>query len=380
MRGRYLLLFLAACSFEHGAAPADIDAPLGEPDGPPACKSFSSQFDTCMLTDPATTLTLTGQYTYDTTAGTLTVGSTPVAITRMQLDGKAGPVEVLIVTDFHMSANARLRAVGNVPLAILAFGMIAIDGDALIDVSAGGAGARVTCPGGAIMGMPDTGGAGGGGGGGFAAIGGTGGNGNKDGGGAPTPGGPGGAAVTSTPLGPLGGCPGARGGDGDDSGGGPGAGGGAIYLVAARRIDLAPGSGVNAGGGGGSGGHKTGLNNGDAGGGGGGSGGMVMIESPLVRAGGAFAANGGGGGEASGGGGGGNGGAAGALSTAAATGGSGGSTSGTDGGNGGAQAATAGASVTAFDDGGGGGGGGGVGYIIIKSIDAVISIASPNPS
>jgi hypothetical protein len=375
----FLLVTLSACSFEHSVAPDSVDATLPPPDASPGCDSFSSQVDTCLLAASTDSLTLTGEYTYDTTQGKLFAGTTAIAITRMQVMGKAGPIELVLTGDFHMTANARLRAVGDVPLAILAFNTIAIDGNAIIDVSAGGAGARTTCTGAAIDGMPDEGGGGGGGGGGFAAAGGNGGNGDQDGP-PPTPGGPGGAAEASTPLGPLGGCPGARGGNGDDNGGSGGAGGGAIYLVAASKIELAPGAGINAGGAGGRGGARSGvISNGDAGGGGGGSGGMIMIESPIVRSAGAFAANGGGGGEASGGGGGGDPGDTGALALTAALGGSGSSSSGTDGGDGGAQALPVGTSVTTLDEGGGGGGGGGVGYILIKSADAVISVVSPDP-
>lgn len=374
----FLAATCAACSFEHGKSlDTGVDA-MPEPDGPPACVSFSSQFDTCMLEPSTDDLTLTGQNTYDTTMGKLTAGSTPVAITRMQMTGKAGPVEVLLVHNFGMMANAKLRATGDVPLAILAFGTITIDAGALIDVSAGGAGAHMSCSGGAIAGMPNNGGGSGGGGGAFAAAGGAGGKGDSDG--AMTPGGVGGTATASTPLGPLGGCPGARGGDGDDDGGAGGLAGGAIYLVAAERIELAPGAGINAGGGGGAGGQQSGLDDGDAGGGGGGSGGMILIESPIVRVAGTLAANGGGGGEASGNGDSGDAGDTGGLATSAAAGGSGGSPTGTDGGGGGAQASPGGAPVTVIDKGGGGGGGGSVGYIMIQSADAMIAIASPNPS
>jgi hypothetical protein len=379
MRAWALLFLLAACSFEHGTQATDIDATVAGPDSPAGCASFSSQVDTCMLAPSDQDVTLNGANTYDTTMGTLKSGANPVSITRMQLTGKAGPLEVMIVRDFRLMANAKLRATGTYPLAILAFGKIAIDGSAQIDVSVGGAGARTSCNGGAIMGMPNTGGAGGGGGGGFAAAGGNGGNGDKDGV-MPTPGGVGGTAAPSTPLGPLGGCPGAPGGNGDDNGGAAGVGGGAIYLVAAQRIDLAPGSGITAGGGGGKGGDAGFLSDGDAGGGGGGSGGMIMIESPIVRGDGVLAANGGGGGEASGNGGSGNPGTNGALGIGTASGGAGNSSSGTDGGGGGAKVTPGGDSVTTIDNGGGGGGGGSVGYIIIKSTDAVVALVSPNPS
>ena len=303
----WLWLFVlgaAGCSFEHGqVAPQDGAIEIDAIDAPPSCKTFSSQLDTCAMSESTVDLTLTGMNTYDTTTGMLTTGANPIPVTRINIAGKAGPLEVVLVRDFHMTANARLRATGSMPLAIVAFGTITIDAGAVIDVAAGGAGARATCTDGAAVGANQGGGAGGGGGGGFAAAGGGGGNGDSDGGSAAA-GGAGGAAFGVMPPGPLGGCAGARGGNGDANGGAGGAGGGAIYLAAAVRIDLAPGSSINAGGAGGEGGDVGGaFSDGDAGGGGGGSGGMIMIESPIVRSAGALAANGGGGGEASGGGG-----------------------------------------------------------------------------
>jgi hypothetical protein len=378
MRVWLSILLLGACSFEQGAVPTiEVDAGIDPVDAPQGCKSFSSQVDTCAMEASTQDLTLTGMNTYDTATGELTAGTTRVAITRMTVAGTSGPIELLIVRDFQLTANARLRATGPNPLGILAFGAITIEGSAAIDVSAGGAGARTSCTGGAIVGVPNVGGAGGGGGGGFAAAGGAGGNADSDG--TATAGGPGGAAVTA-PLGPLGGCPGARGGNGDDNGGAGGSAGGAIYLVAADRIVLAPGSAIHAGGGGGEGGDAGFASNGDAGGGGGGSGGMVMIEAPIVRSAGAFAANGGGGGEASGGGGSGDNGDNAGVTVSAAAGGSGSSTTGTDGAIGGAQASPQGASVSVIDKGGGGGGGGSVGFILILSKDAMVTIASPSPS
>jgi hypothetical protein len=375
----WLLLTLAACSFQHGTVPdVEVDA-MPDLDAPPTCVSFSSQFDTCGLAPNDMDLTLTGKNTYNTSTGTLLAGTTTVTVMRMQLAGKAGPVEVVLVRDFHMTANSALRATGSMPLAVLAFGSITIDGGAAIDVSAGGAGARTTCPGGAINGMARTDGAGGGGGGGFAAVGGDGGNGDMDGA-TPAPGGPGGAALTSAPLGPIGGCPGAKGGDGEDGGGAGGTAGGAIYLVAANRIDIAPGASVHAGGGGGAGGAISTFSSGDGGGGGGGSGGMILIESAIVRSAGSLAANGGAGGEASGNGDSGNGGAPGGVTAAAAMGGGGNSATGTDGGNGGALASPPGASVMGIQAGGGGGGGGSVGFIFVQSDDAMVMFSSPNPS
>src|SRR5262245_52806997 len=133
----------AACSFDPGVGATQPDANAPDSLGTPGCHSFSSQFDTCLLTPSDASLTLSGQHTHATTMGKLYNGTPPAAITRMQIAGKAGPLEVLIVDDFRMATNARLRATGTTPLAILAFGSIAIDAGATIDVSAGGAGARI---------------------------------------------------------------------------------------------------------------------------------------------------------------------------------------------------------------------------------------------
>jgi hypothetical protein len=92
------MLLLAACSFEHGALPSDTTDAI-EPDGPPGCASFSSQLDTCALTPSDMDLTLSGTSTYNTDAGTLVTDQVSVSITRMQVAGKAGPLEVLIVRD-----------------------------------------------------------------------------------------------------------------------------------------------------------------------------------------------------------------------------------------------------------------------------------------
>ena len=381
MRVWLLSMLLAACSFDHGqVAPDGGTTAFGDADadGQVACVSFSSQFDTCALAPSDTDLTLTGAYRYDTDAGTLALDDASVPVTRMQLMGKAGLVEVVLVRDLRMTANSTLRATGALPLAFVAYGAITIEGSASIDVSAGGAGARAACDGGAIGGTPRDGGAGGGGGGGFAAAGGDGGNGDSDGS-SPAPGGTGGVTAAATPLGPLGGCPGADGGEGADDCGERGEAGGAIYLAAAQRIELASGASISAGGGGGIGGDAEGGSFGDAGGGGGGSGGMILLESRIVHSLGVLAANGGGGGEASGDGDAGTSGMPGALGAAAAPGGAGNSPTGTDGGAGGALAAPGGLSVTTSDKGGGGGGGGGVGYIIVLSADPMIALASPDP-
>jgi len=371
-----LLVLVAACSFRtHEGASSDAmggdDAPLIDAQ---SCQ-FSSQTDTCALGNPSNDLTLSGSNSYDTDTGLLDANPAP----HMRLMGQEGPFDAIIVHDFHMTLGASLRATGSLPLGIIAFGSITLDATTVIDVGAGGAGARTSCDSGAVAGQDDSGGAAGGGGGGFGAAGGRGGDGDSDGNG--STGGAGGAAAASTPTGPLGGCPGAHGGKGDVDGGAGGAAGGAIYLVAKQAITLASTAGIQAGGGGGGPGLVGGgaFDNGDTGGGGGGAGGMIFVEAPTLRALGVLAANGGGGGEASGNGEAGMVGAAAVLGLAAAAGGHGLSSTGSDGGNGGAGTGAA-QSVTAVQAGGGGGGGGAVGYIIVRSPDAQLGTVSPPAS
>src|SRR5690349_6437084 len=143
----HVLAALPACSFAPGSPGLAIDGAVSTDGDAPACTSFSSQLDTCGVATSSDTLTLSGEYTYDTTQGTLKSAGGNVTITRMQVTGKAGPIEVWLVGDLHATSGARLRAIGNVPLAIVAFNAITIDANATLDVSAGGAGARVTCTG-----------------------------------------------------------------------------------------------------------------------------------------------------------------------------------------------------------------------------------------
>jgi hypothetical protein len=366
---KYLLtLGLCACSFRMNAA--GTDASDGTTIDALACQ-FSSQTDTCALGMPQNDLVLSGSNSYDTDTGMLNGMAAP----HMRLTGKEGPFDALLVRDFHMTLGATLRATGSLPLGVIAFDQIILDGNTRIDVGVGGAGARTTCDNGAVAGTDNGGGASGGGGGGFGANGGGGGAGDSDG--SPKAGGAGGMAAP-LPKGPLGGCPGAAGGAGDVDGGAGGLAGGAVYLVAKHQVTIAGSAGIQAGGGGGGGGGVGGglFDNGDTGGGGGGAGGMIFLEAAMIRSTGILAANGGGGGEASGNGESGNAGADAALGSTPAAGGRGGSSSGTDGGNGGAGTGAAQA-VTATSSGGGGGGGGSVGFVIVVSPDAQVSASSP---
>jgi hypothetical protein len=196
----------------------------------------------------------------------------------------------------------------------------------------------------------------------------------------------GGAAPGAIALGGVrAGCPGGRGGNGTSSGGLGGTGGGALYLIAGERIEVA--GVINASGEGGGGGNKPTSLGAGGGGGGGGSGGLIGLDAPLVTIGlgAVLVANGGGGG------GGGSSFAAGAESGMVgadplvfggtfpfkASGGGGGGTSGGTGGDG--AAATQPPRNGQDSVAGGGGAGGAVGYIVVygETIDDTDAVFSP---
>jgi len=360
------------CGFRSGAGESVDAAPA--PDG---CTSFSSQLDTCPLS-LTMDLELNGSVIYDTSLHVLTVNGVALPVTSLTLATQASDVDALLVHDLHVVEGTTVRAVGALPFAIVASGSVTIDDDAMIDVGAGGAGARTTCDGLATAGAASGNGAGGGGGGGFGANGGDGGVGNSDLG-APAAGGHKSLAVAAMPAGPLGGCPGASGGKGDVMGGAGGLAGGALYIVAATSITLGPRATLTAGGGGGGGGGH-GNAAGDDGGGGGGSGGLIFVEAPqLLATQGVIVANGGGGGEGSSEESGGAAGTNGALSTSRAAGGAGSSANGADGGLGGSSLAGEGSVGGGGKPGGGGGGGGGIGFVHLVSADPQIGVVSPLP-
>ncbi len=360
-----LLSLLAGCSFNPSTSGGDALNPPSEGQPPTdACVTFSSEVDTCVL-PPGTPLTLGGTLTFDTDTGGLTGANGAVDVKTLTLTSADGvAIEAILATTLTFEPATELRAVGSRPFAIVATGAIAIGTGVVLDVSAGGAGARTVCADGAAPGGDRDGGAAGGGGGGFGGRGGRGGTGNTDG--TASESGAGGGGVQSAH--PLGGCPGGDGGDdNNDTGGAAGAGGGAIYLVSAQSISLAGESVIDAGGAGGRGGRQSGVFFGDAGGAGGGSGGMILLDAPTITSAGILAANGGGGGEGSGNQQPGNPGLAGERSTARAVGGSGRSSTGSDGGSGGARLDAAGTTVVTAASGGAGGGGGGAGIIRIVS-------------
>jgi hypothetical protein len=350
----------------------------GDDNGPAACVSFASLFDTCQLAFD-TNLTLSASAIYDTTTNVLTVGGTEMPVAHKVVTIQGDEVDVISAQNIRIAAGNVLRGIGIRPLAIVASGTLTIEADARIDVSNGGAGAQMTCTSAATSGQNSVEGAAGGGGGGYGADGGRGSPGNGEG--QPTIAGQKGLAVASVPTGLRGGCRGAAGGNGGASGGAGGPGGGALYVVAANRIELNSSMAINAGGGGGGGGLFDSQLGGNAGGGGGGSGGMLILEAPQIAGQNAtIAANGGGGGEGSDDLNAGGSAESGAVTTSHALEGKDLATEGGDGGRGGSRETPIGEAATQAGNGGGGGGGGGVGFIRILSSDVQGVTTSPDPS
>jgi hypothetical protein len=268
-----------------------------------------------------------------------------------------------VVAGTDVSIGGTVRVIGGRPLVLIAAGELAVAGD--LDAAsrrtgftgAGAASGPAAC---GLPGLPTL--KGGGPGGSFGGRGGDGGVG-EGGGSAPavTPS----ASVTAL----RGGCPG-RAGVGTTPGAG-GAGGGAVYLIAAGQIGIT--GSINASGAGGGGAQLEG------GGGGGGAGGMIGLDAPSVLVIGDVFANGGGGGEG-GGAATGNPGADPAAPKIAAPGGANGAPNGGDGGNGAAGAIlTGGRGGDNTNTAGGGGGGGGAGVIVVYGGMSVVGDISPPP-
>ena len=254
-----------------------IDSITFTGDGP-ACKTFSTQFNTCTLTYGAD-ITISGAVTYNTDTHMFSTGTTEMG---KLVAGGSDMIDVVAIHNFTITTSGVLGLVGSHPFGIAATGTVDISG--ILGGVAGGFGARATCNGGAANGTQHTGGAPGGGGGGFHGVGGAGTSGDANTG--PVTGATGGMAE-GLPAGPLGGCAGGTGGMGATGAGGiGGGGGGAVYIVAAGMVSVS--GTINVGGGGGNGGTDA-----DGGGGGGGAGGMILLEAPSASVAGTLAANGG---------------------------------------------------------------------------------------
>ena len=351
---------------EHTLADAADDAPgpVGD-SGPDGCASYSTIVNTCTLDYANTDVDLPIGASFDTDSLTFVPS---VNITTSEVQTPTGTAVLIAVRSIHLQQFGNFRVTGSKPLIVAARDMIVVDGT--VDVSSGGAGARLCNAG---PGQNDDGGAGGGAGASFSGTGGAGGNGDSDGSVSST-GGPTNAPV-ARPAGPLGGCRGGDGGDSNAQGGAGGSGGGTIAVISAR-IEIGSMGQINANGQGGRGG-----NNDDSGAGGGGSGGFILLESPMINLAGKLAANGGGGGEGAGANDG-NVGATATMSTTRASGGSGNAANGGDGGSGGASVTPNGNPSPDFAPGGGGGGGGGVGFIALSASRTISgnAVVSPPPS
>ena len=297
-------------------------------------------------------------------AGAFNTDSSMLCETSAPVSGWAGGPSSCFVVGTNITVAAT-TVTGSRPLVLFASDNITVTGN--LDAAShrvgatAGPGSNIGC--GAYTDIPgiSTFGAGGGAGGTFRTTGGNGGQGDgvaNSGGGALAP--------DAAPAILRGGCTGQKGGDGfagvGDNGGEPGAGGGALYLVAGGTITINSGVVVNASGAG-----ATALASPDlglyAGGGGGGSGGMIKLSATTFSVSGAIImANGGGG-------------STGAddnttgvsgndPSTSAAGNAGQGGTVGNGGGNGGdgwggVTAAQSGGNGSSTEGGGGGGGGGG---------------------
>ncbi len=334
------------CSVGGHACPGDQDAGL---DGPEIC--FGTDIARpCVPAVPPGSLMLSGVIHTDTDARCVRV------------DQPAQGPSLCVIAGEQIVVGGPVDAIGARPLVLVASKTITVS--AMLDARSirgevtTGAGAS-SCP--TPSGLSEGGMGAGGAGGSFQGSGGAGGKCNSVPGTTP-------AAPVAFPDHVRGGCPGGGGGEGTGSMlSKPGAGGGALYLIANDRIDVQ--SVISANGAGGfleppDFGARPG-----AGGGGGGSGGLIVLEAPVITLGGAarLLAVGGGG---SGGGGilmskaGGDPDPTGSpFGSITAAGGAGGADNGGTGGDGSSMTSRDGAAGMDGTIEGGGGGGGGSGFI-----------------
>ncbi|MFN0250450.1 MAG: hypothetical protein ACKV2T_26455 [Kofleriaceae bacterium] len=235
----------------------------------------------------ATELVLVGEATIDTDAGTIT--DTIGAKSPLTQTLTSSPVPVFVVIAKSIATN-KITVTGSRALALVADGIIAIDGHIAVDAKSDVAGPgamldEVGCRGGnSAQGTSGSPGAGGGG---FGSAGGAGGSGGKP----AVAGATGGAVSGNLELAPLrGGCPGGHPGgrtlDTNANASDPGAGGGAIQIVSNTSIRLGADGFISANGGGGKGSSTPVfcVSDGPCGDGeGGGSGGGILLEAPVVE-------------------------------------------------------------------------------------------------
>jgi hypothetical protein len=336
-------------------------AVAASPAGAQALAPSNLPESTCVVAGQSN-LVLTGSSTLDTNSACHSI-----------VDQGGGTPEVCVMkfADVHVGPAAILSVGGVRALALVATGLMTIEGR--IDAAANGA---MNGPGITMSGVGQTGTTTSGGGG--AGHGTSGAQGGANVGSVPASGG----AMSGTPmLVPLqGGSQGGAGGTGAVGSAARGGGGGAVQLVSCTTLSVAMGGVVEAGGGGGS--RALATAGGTGGGGGGGSGGGILLEALDVAVHGTLAANGGGGGEGASPTSSGMSGADGASSLATAPGGSGGSIGGGDGGHGATSLVAAGPGNGGSGTASSGGGGGAVGRIRINvpptgSLDLAGAVITP---
>jgi hypothetical protein len=343
---------------------------IGDPEVGGAGSCPIGSFDLCATQNP------NGPIAFTTDVQIVTDRDCSVVLYEPQ----AGSICVIYATEIDVAGSATVTGTGSRPLVLAATGAITIAGT--LDVSSyyqtrTGAGSDPsTC---AVEREPGVDAMGAGGGGAGGSFGGTGGNGGTGATGTATGGAPG--AAVSVPAYPRGGC---RGGDAmSQISGGPGSGGGVLWIVAGEQIALAAtGRILAAGAGGGPGVNFGGGEGGGSGGSGGGSGGFLRIAAPTVTISGVVIANGGGGGEGGDTAAVGKAGTDGVAATQPSKGGSGGSAPGGDGGTGAAGTmldGTPGSPSTAAAGAGGGGGGGGAGAIVLSAETLTTTGATISP-
>src|SRR5439155_11935691 len=113
MRAGWLGCLLTACTFSGTpATPGDarrdssvtIDASDASVLGDASCTTYSTQFDTCAHAAGSASLSLAGDYTYDTDDGTLTdTGGTVTPVQHEVIATATGDLDVIFVTTFTLT-------------------------------------------------------------------------------------------------------------------------------------------------------------------------------------------------------------------------------------------------------------------------------------
>lgn len=285
-------MVLLGCSFEHGTVPSgspdgSVDGTSDDVDAPPSGVTClgADAYQVC-VPPPAMSVTLSG--TIDTATAVECAPAQPSPWIA------AGQPESCFIIGTSISITGMARVVGARPLVLVASNAISISGTLDASTKRGEAKSGPGAPAASCRSFTqdpeaNSSGPAGGAGGTFMTKGGDGGDGAASNveGRAPNP--------EPAPMRLRAGCNGQRGGTGDEPPGAPGAGGGAVYLVAGGMITIS--GTINASGAGGANGSNDATK---SGGSGGGSGGMIKLHAAGITIGGAGAVMANGGGAASG--------------------------------------------------------------------------------